>query len=338
VIVVFNTINKLFAKLRRWVSNTFVADWSSLSNQVTLLLSLLGEATVTTYDKEIEQLPITGAYQFPSNTGTIFMYTKDTDAYFYTPSASYVAAGPQYWGPAGTGPNAGVGNYNDTTYQFIPGKIMKTADFSKWNTINISKLYGITHKSVYVNGYIYMDIYKVPFGTTLTPISRKSSHSINSTATYMRLLNQYVDPVSPYGEIIDIATDDTDIYRISTTSVDYGDGAKQKSLYIGNAVIQKPISYMLPERPMDLISHCKYFYGHPIPINLNGVPDFLSVRACGLVYNTVLYVQIYNLLYKLTSTGDIDKIYKLSFPVTDMFVLDNKIHIISDRSIIKCNL
>ena len=337
MIVVFNTINRLFAKLRQWVSNTFFADWANLSNQVTLLLSLLGEATVTTYDKEIEQLPITGLYQFPANTGTLFLYTKDTDAYFYTPASTYVSSTGQYWGPAGTGPNPGVGNTQGTVSAYTPAKIIKTADFSKWNTLSITKLYGITHKSIYLNGYVYTDVYKVPFGTTLSPISY-GSYDYNSTAGYMALLSSYIDANSPYGEIIDIATDDTNIYRISTTSVDFGDGAKQKALYVGSAAVEKPISYMLPDRPMDMVSHCKYFYGHPVPYNMNGVSDFSSVRACSIVYNAALYVQVYNLLYKLTSTNDIDKIYKLSFPVSEMFVLNSNIHFISDRSIIKCNL
>ncbi len=334
MILIYSLVNRMFAKLKRWISNTFTADWASLSNQITLLLSLVEEVSVSVYDKEIEQLPITGIYQFPSDSASRFMYVKDGYAYFYTPASTYVAAGPQYWGPAG----GGVGNYNDTISIYTPAKIMKTADFSKWNTLSVTRLYGITHKSIYLNGYIYMDFYKVPFGTTLNPIGRKSSYSIDSTASYMATISSQVDSNSPYGDIIDIATDDTNIYRISTLSNDFGDGAKTKGLYVGNALVQKPISYMLPEKPMDLMAHSKYFYGHPTPYNLNGVSDFTSVRACGIVYNSVLFVQIYNLLYKLTSTNEIDKIYKLSFPVTDMFVINNYIHIITDRSIIKCNL
>ena len=320
MILIYSLVNRMFAKLKRWISNTFTADWASLSNQITLLLSLVEEVSVSVYDKEIEQLPITGIYQFPSDSASRFMYVKDGYAYFYTPSESYKLA-----------PDV------NTVSTFISGKITTTNDFVSWKNINISKTYGIDHKSVYLNGYIYIDFYKVPFGTVWNPISKRS-YSYDSTASFMATISSQVDSNSPYGDIIDIATDDTNIYRISTLSNDFGDGAKTKGLYVGNALVQKPISYMLPEKPMDLMAHSKYFYGHPTPYNLNGVSDFTSVRACGIVYNSVLFVQIYNLLYKLTSTNEIDKIYKLSFPVTDMFVINNYIHIITDRSIIKCNL
>ncbi len=323
--IMFAIFQKVMASIKGWIGNTFSSGWTNLSNQITLLLTGFDDASASKYDKEIKQLPVNAVYQIPYThfpDGNIQpLYIKDGKLYcqsfYYTKDAT-------------TG-----------TYKLTPRDACSyTSDFITWQFVNGNN-FDIEEKSEYINGYIYTGFYKVPYGDIFDPITGKYDTQ-NKTANYMIALNDQVDPESPYTTIYDITSDGTNLIRIAQSSKIMDTGTNtHKYLYVGAIEVQKPISYMLPEESEYKSEITKYFFGTPLQYKRPGLGPVLNkdtYRTCSVAYNSCCYVQIHNLLYKLTSTYEIDSIYRLTFPVKEMIVLNNYLHIITDGCVIQCNL
>lgn len=318
-IIIFSLIQKCLASIREWIGNTFTANWTNLGNQITLLLSTFDESQTSIYDKEINQLPITAVYGVPDS--------QFADA---TMQPLYIYDGRLYC--------TGFSVQSHDTIQAT----FATEDCINYNLVSNAR-FGINQKSEYFNGYIYTGFYKVHYGDMFQPM--KDADYQNRTSNYMIGINSQIDPLAPYTTIYDIASDGADIIRIASASKTIGGGDNTiKHIYVGPTPIQKSISHMLPEEAYYSITYQKYFYGYTNPSTASTssgqtlFSKFPFWRTCSIAYNEVLYVQVHNLLYKLTSTNEIDKIYKLSFPVREMFVLNGYLHILTEDAVVKCNL
>lgn len=326
-IVMFAAFYKAMSSIKNWIGNTFAAGWENLSNQITLLLAGFDDSQTSKYDKEIKQLPVNAVYQIPYSyfpDGNIKpLYIKDgrlyCQSFYYTEDST-------------------TGTYKLTSRDACS----YTTDFITWKFVSGNN-FGLTSKSEYINGYIYNGYYKIPYGDSWNPISG-SQDMQGKTSTYMIGINDQIDVSSPYTTVYDIASDGTNIVRIAKSSKTMDTGSNShKYLYVGATEIQKSISYMLPEEDRYKTEITKYFLGTSYS-TLNASNPSGSIylaalyRTCSIAYNDYYYVQIHNLLYKLTSTYEIDSIYRLTFPVREMIVLNNYLHIITDGCVVQCNL
>ena len=317
-IVMFAMFQKAIAQIKGWIGNTFISGWENLTNQITLLLAGFDDASTSKYDKEIKQLPVNAVYQIP--------YTHFPDGNI---KPLYIKDGKLYCQSFYFTEDATTGTFKLTSRDACS----YTADFITWKFINGNN-FDITEKSEYINGYIYTGFYKVPYGENLSAVT-SSYDNQNKTSNYMIGINDQIDPASPYTTIYDIASDGTNVVRIARASKVMDSGTNtHKYLYVGASEIQKPISYMLPEESEYKTEITKYFFGTP----RSSISTGDEYRTCSVAYNSYYYVQIHNLLYKLTSTYEIDTIYRLTFPVKDMIVLNNYLHIITDGCVVQCNL